>query len=235
MTVPAHGGQPDTARDVVGVDAAVLGHQHRVLDNDDRLETTGLDVSREGGHPFGVRGDPGSDGRDDGEFHGSRRPLLRRIASQHCSRSIPVCCIHIRVGDSSSVGSGVSVGSVVTVGLWMVPGCNDQTVVPLGCSVEQYAVVPWAVVAVLPTDEQLAPITATGGATGVVAIVVGDASGTEVGGGCTGSGGGGGSGVNAGLGGVGGFTVAVLGASGRSARRNSMSATVIAAISSTAR
>jgi len=117
----------------------------------------------------------------------------------------------------------------------MVPGCNDQTVVPLGCSVAQYAVVPWAVVAVLPTGEQLAPMTTVGGAAGVVAAVVGDASDADVGGGCAGSGGGGGGGVNVGLVAVGGFAVTVLGTSGRSTRRNSMSATVIAAINSTAR
>ena len=58
----------------------------------------------------------------------------------------------------------------------------------------------------------------------------GDASDTEVGGGSTGSGGGGGGGVNAGLVAVGGVAVTVLGASGRSARRNSMTANVIAAI-----
>src|SRR4029078_13667934 len=143
-----------------------------------------------------------------------------RCASHCCSWFIPVCCILIRVGDSSAVGSGVSVGSVVTVGLWMVPGCNDQTVVPLGCSVAQYAVVPWGVVAVLPTGEQLAPMTTVGGAAGVVAAVVGDASDTDVGGGCAGSGGGGGGGVNVGLVAVGGLAVPRLGAPGPAARRN---------------
>jgi hypothetical protein len=49
--------------------------------------------------------------------------------SQHCSRVFPVCCIHTRIGDSSSVGSGVSVGSVVTVGLAMLPDEGSRTMV----------------------------------------------------------------------------------------------------------
>jgi hypothetical protein len=86
--------------------------------------------------------------------------------SQHCSRVFPVCCIHTRIGDSSSVGSGVSVASVVTVGLAMLPCCNDHTVVPLGSRGEQYAVEPSAVVPVLPDGVQFAPITTVGGGAG---------------------------------------------------------------------
>ncbi len=132
-----------------------------------------------------------------------------------------------RTGDSSSIGTGASVGSVVTVGLGTSPWRSDQIDAPVVCSVEQYAVAPSAVVAVLPIGEQLAPITATG----VAAAVVGGGDGVV--GGCAGSGGEG-SGVNVGLVAVGAFAV-VVGASGRSARRNSMTATVIAATSSTAR
>ena len=73
-----------------------------------------------------------------------------------------------RTGDSSSIGTGASVGSVVTVGLGTSPWLSDQIDAPVVCSVEQYAVVPSAVVAVLPTGEQLAPITATGVAAAVV-------------------------------------------------------------------
>ena len=74
--------------------------------------------------------------------------------------------MHTRTGDSSSVGSGVSAGPVVTVGLGMLPGCNDHTVVPLGCRVEQYAGAPPAAVAVLPAGVQFAPITTVGGGAG---------------------------------------------------------------------
>src|SRR5215218_2299812 len=126
--------------------------------------------------------------------------------------------MHTRTGDSSSIGSGSSVGAVVTVGLGTSPWLSDQIEPPVACSFEQYAVTPSAVVAVLPTGKQLAPITATGG--------------------CTGSGGGG-NGVGGGDATVGDVTVvgcAVgVGDSGRSARRNSMSATATAAISSNAK
>jgi hypothetical protein len=183
-----------------------------VLDRDDRLESTGFDMSGEGGHPSGIGGDPGGDGCYDGEFHGSPR-LLRRIISRHASRVLPVCCVHTRTGDSSSIGNGSSVGAAVTVGLGTGPAFSDQIDSLVVCSVEQYAVAPSAVVAVLPTGEQLAPTTATGGFTGS---------------------GGGGRGVNAVLVTVGDSAVA-MGGSDRSARRNSMTATVIAATSRTAR
>ena len=78
--------------------------------------------------------------------------------------------MHSRIGDSSSVGSGASVGSVVTVGLAMLPGCNDHTVVPLGCRIEQYAVEPSAVVPVLPAGVQFAPITTVGGGAGAAVV-----------------------------------------------------------------
>src|SRR6267378_7491529 len=129
--------------------------------------------------------------------------------------------MHSRTGDSSAIGSGCSAGAVVTVGLGTSPGLSDQIEAPVVCSVEQYAVAPLAVVAVLPTGEHLAPITATGAAGDVAA------------GGATGSGGGG-SGMNVGVLIAGDFAVAVVG-SGRSARRNSVIATVIAPISSIAR
>ena len=95
------------------------------------------------------------------------------------------------------------------------------------CSVEQYAVAPSAVVPVLPTGEQLAPTTTAAGAAGgvVVAAVVGVGDG--------GGSGGVGAGVKVGVVTVGDFAVGV--ASGRSARRNSKTATVIAATSRTAR
>src|SRR4029453_10914814 len=142
-----------------------LGHQHRVFDGDDRLESTHFDVSGEPGHPFGVGGDSGRDGRYDGEFHGSPR-LLRRIISRQASRVLPVCCMQTRTGFSSATGSGSSVGAAVAVGSAPSPGLSDQIVAPVLCSVEQYAVAPAGVVAVLPSGEQFAPITAAGGGTG---------------------------------------------------------------------
>ena len=71
--------------------------------------------------------------------------------------------MHTRIGVSSSMGSGVSVGSIVTVGLGTSSWLSDQMVALVPCSVEQYAVVPSAVVAVLPAGEQSAPMTAGGG------------------------------------------------------------------------
>jgi hypothetical protein len=68
---------------------------------------------------------------------GHGNPLLRRMSSRHCLRVWPVCCMHTRTGDSSSVGNGSSVGSVVTVGLGTSPWLNDQMVAPVFCSVEQ--------------------------------------------------------------------------------------------------
>ena len=130
--------------------------------------------------------------------------------------------MHTRTGDSSAMGSGSSVGSVVTVGLGMSPWLSDQIEAPVVCSVEQYAVEPSAVVPVLPTGEQSAPITTAAGAAGGVAVAAAAAVR-----------GGGGGGVKVGVVTVGDFAVGV--ASGRSARRNSKTATVIAATSRTAR
>jgi hypothetical protein len=66
--------------------------------------------------------------------------------------------MHTRTGDSSAIGNGSSVGSVVTVGLGISPSLSDQIDAPVVCNVEQCAVAPAAVVPVLPTGEQSAPI-----------------------------------------------------------------------------
>jgi len=80
---------------------------------------------------------------------------------------------------------------------------SDQIEAPVARSVEQYAVAPLAVVAVPPTGEHLAPITAT------------CAAGDGAAGGATGSGGAG-SGMNVGVMIFGDFAVVVR--AGRSAR-----------------
>ena len=89
-----------------------------------------------------------------------------------------------RTGVSSSSGIGSSVAWVVTVmvGAGTTPWLVDQMEAPVPSSVEQYTVLPLAVVAESPTGEQSAPT--TGGAeaaaeavTVVVASVGGGADG----------------------------------------------------------
>ncbi|MDT7762534.1 MAG: hypothetical protein QOC63_1954, partial [Mycobacterium sp.] len=93
-------------------------------------------------------------------------------------------------------GSGSSAGTAIPVGVGTSPGMSDQIEAPVARSVEQYALAPLAVVAVLPTGEHLAPITATCTAGDVAA------------GGATGSGGAG-SGMNVGAMTFGDFAVVV--------------------------
>src|SRR6476469_1952869 len=114
----------------------------------------------------------------DGEGHTAQWPvrLLARMASRQSRRVLPVSCMHTRTGDSSSAGSGSSVAGVVTVmvGAGTTPWVTDQMDAAVPSSVEQYTVLPLAVVPVLPTGEQSAPTTATAGAAdAVVAVVVG--------------------------------------------------------------
>ena len=134
-----------------------------MLDGDDRLETTGFDVSGERGHPSGIGGDPGRDGCYDGELHGTGRPLLRRMSSQHRSRDMPGLLHADRTGDSSSVGSGASVGSVVTVGLGNVARLKRPDRGPARLQDRAVRGRPVGRRGGAAPGEQFAPITATGG------------------------------------------------------------------------
>ena len=66
----AVGRQFHAARRVVRIDAVVASRQDGVLDGNDRFEAACFKVARECRHPPRVCGDTGSDGGDNGEFHG---------------------------------------------------------------------------------------------------------------------------------------------------------------------
>src|SRR5689334_3137300 len=117
----------------------------------------------------------------DGKCHAVQLPpaLLARMASRHSRRVLPVSCMHTRTGVSSETGSGSSVACVVTVmvGTGTTPWLTDQIDAPVPSSVEQYTVLPFAVVPEEPTGEQSAPTTAADGVTEAVTVVVADADG----------------------------------------------------------